>query len=459
MRRWSAFALLFALSCSRPIPPPGPPNPPPVIVAAWHVYVHNIVDMSPIVDAQVYFNGTPQHTNADGYAAKLLPLGINGIVVKAEHYGTQSVDIDLQQSTETLVNLVPDAPPAPPTPRIFAKGTAFYADGQPWRADSVTAFELFHMFLDGHTADMSNFIDSFQRANTFRVFGMWNHSPTGRQFSWTNYGDRYFVGLRDFAAWMQRRGKYVEFTAITDGQDLFGGNRTIAQRAYLDRVGQALQGVPNVFLELCNEPFKNGCDVQAIGRVPGAGLQASGVYGGSSPFRLDYMTWHPERDNQWPRKTRADEPAHTFHMPVWIDEPMGAAEVSIPGRRSNVPEDFFDFAAGCALHSSGCTFHSEAGLTASVPGPVQARARDAFFEALGNIPPEVSQWHYTRGGLSDNPLQHSDALTLRTFCQVSGGAAVCQAVRPRADWQAVPRLGWRIVRQVGPNGRLVFLER
>ena len=448
-------ATLWVGGCP-PSPLPPPPSPPPPVMVVWHVYVHDAVDMSPVVDATVFFNEQSVPVNGDGYAAALLPLGLNGIVVTAAQYHEQTLEVDLQQETETVVNLerVP-----PPTPRVYAIRTHFQTEtGLPWRGDSVTAFELFHRWLDGDTEGVSAFLDSFPHANTVRVFGMWTNSPTGRRFDPTTYGDRYFTDLSTFASYLQSRGTYLAFTAITDAQVLMPS--TAVQRAFLVKVGEALRSHPNVFLETCNEPFKNGCDVFALMRAPGDITQATGDYGDHPTlYRLDYMTWHPERDSEWPRKTRADELAAIMKVPVWIDEPMGAAEVGVPGRRSHVAEDFFDFAAGCALHASGCTFHSDAGLTASLPGPNQARARDYFFDALREIPPVVAQWSYTRGGLADNPLEHDDAMTLRTFCQVSGNMAVCQAVRPQAGWRAVSRGDWRIVRQAGPGGRLIFLGR
>ena len=61
------------------------------------------------------------------------------------------------------------------------------------------------------------------------------------------------------------------------------------------------------------------------------------------------------------------EVADALGRPAVGDEPMGADEVDIPGKRSTVANDFFDYAAvGMLLGLTGGTFHSSDGITSSI---------------------------------------------------------------------------------------------
>jgi hypothetical protein len=68
-------------------------------------------------------------------------------------------------------------------------------------------------------------------------------------------------------------------------------------------------------------------------------------------------------------------------VPVVNNEPMGAHEIEVPGRRSNKPEDFRQ-AGERASTSAGACFHSEAGLRSEVWGPVTDACARAFFVGL-----------------------------------------------------------------------------
>lgn len=358
----------------------------------------------------------------------------------------------------TLTRKKPTIPAA--TGRIFAKGELFYhQDGSIWQWRGSTDFMLFRDYLDGKNIDAVLLERYNAGANIVRVLGMAHYIPVNagqRAFEVSSYGT-YFDRLHRFCDYAATFGLRVEFTALADAQILMPG--APEQDAFLFRVLSALP--ETAFLEIANEPFKNGVDVAArLKNLPHTQiLVASGDYTFEKPIVAGYMTVHESRDAEWPRKSRLDEWYANAHVPVVWDEPIGADESNQPGRRSNQPEDFFDLCSGAALHGAGLTFHSTAGLLSAPWGATQKQAASLCFDAMRAVPADAPLLDYTRGGLGNNPLTHDDAISLRTWCQIGPNRAICEAVRPSPAWKAEAVNGWKISKQSGPGGRLVFLER
>ncbi len=347
----------------------------------------------------------------------------------------------------------------PAVGRVLANGELFQLNGQIWQWRGSTDFMLFRDFLEGgdlHEVLMQRYAAG---ANLVRVLGMahWIPVNAGQSAFTPVMYPQYFEQLTRFVNYVATFGLRVEFTALADAQTIMP--RSADQDAFLFRVLSALP--ETAFLEICNEPFKNGCDVAALLKnLPHTEtVVATGDYTFEQPIVGRYVTVHESRDPEWPRKSRLDEWYGVVHVPVVWDEPIGADETDQPGRRSANVADFYDLCAGAALHGAGITFHSTSGLLSRPWGAVQAQAAQTCFDAMRSVPAAAPLWKYTRGGLSDNPLEHDDAISLRTWCQVDATIAVCEAVRPSVSWKAEAVNGWHITKQDGPNGRLVVLER
>jgi hypothetical protein len=348
---------------------------------------------------------------------------------------------------------------APAVGRVVTNGEMFSLSGSPWQWRGSTDFMLFRDYLNGK--DISEVLTQRREAgaNIIRVLGMAHYIPVNAgqpAFNVSNY-PQYFDKLRTFVDYVATFGLRVEFTALADGQLLMPD--AAQQDAFLARVVGALP--ETAFLEICNECWKNGVDPAARWKnLPRTALVvATGDYTFEKPIVAEYVTVHESRDAEWPRKSRLDEWYANVHMPVVWDEPIGADETNQPDRRSNVVEDFYDLCAGAALHGAGLTFHSTSGLLSQMWRDHEGRAAVACFDAMRAVPVETPLWDYTRGGLGNNPIAHDDAIALRTWCQMTGSKAVCEVVRPSPAWVAEAVNGWRIVKQDGPNGRLIFLER
>ena len=200
-----------------------------------------------------------------------------------------------------------------------------------------------------------------------------------------------FTEVTKFTQFCGDHGWYVDWTcgdAQIVGPNPIGSQ---GQQQHMNEFCAALVPCNNAIVQTCNEPFKNGIDVLNI--VPprwGTYLRYSGAYGeaGNWPFPadLDFRGYHPERRNEgspWPRWSYdcIDAAVALSNMlpalPAILDEPIGADENDIPGRRSNRPELFARLGLAAA-YCAGVYFHSTPGLSSDGFGPNVASCFRAF---------------------------------------------------------------------------------
>jgi hypothetical protein len=374
-----------------------------------------------------------------------------------------------------LPPLVPFAPPVVPGvesgPLTIARPTIRDDTGACWQWRGFTDFLLFYRFLTG--VDIQPFLDERigLGANVLRVFSM---------VGWTEcqppFYPEHFVGYYDklaaFADRLAACGVRFELTVFADAQIVMpdAADREAHLRDCLD----ALRSKWNKIVEVANEPFKNlpGGDEEAIHLAVMAQqydptcLIASGEYSSWPPaLTASYGTTHCDRSEDWPRKCkdlkdRCDESQQT----PWIgDEPMGAAEVSEPGRRDANPDNHAWYASGAQMFSPGATYHCEDGIHSRTPiGPNQTACAKRFFEALRWTPKEALTWPYQRGdmgseaGVGNMPILHDDALEARSYCKSDGGRSWCIQIQTSRE-HATPRDGWRVVSE--PWKGFVYLEK
>lgn len=343
----------------------------------------------------------------------------------------------------------------------------------PWKWAGSSEFKLYYLYLNaggsagGGAAAIAPILA--QRAGlgftNLRVFSMlWNivhFDPAAFP--------AYLSDLPIFAAQCAAAGFQIELTILADCQLVPNMATTAQQGAHVTRVTGALSGSPNILLDLGNEWPGNGWTPGLLPRPLGPVCSAGSNNGGGAPPRpaWDWCTYHTPRDTEWPRKAKdllelRDGFAGWTPLlrPVVADEPIGAAEVAIPGSRSDVPDDFFWFAATAMMMGAGATFHSDNGIQSVLFQPVQLACATAFMAGISTVPVAAQTWTYTRGGLADFPLTHDDTWYLRGYCKYDAHNAVVILIRPTGLWPGpVVVAPWVLVSATGPGGTYITLSR
>lgn len=204
-------------------------------------------------------------------------------------------------------------------------------------------------------------------------------------------------GLAPLLDRAMKHGLVVEVTALTDTGTGYDA------RAHVVGIVERLAGRPGVVLELANE-IGHGTQssgitadrMRAWGRelatprgilwAVGAPLTSDttvkGVYPGHGG---DYATAHLDRGGTpWQQVRRVREIyriVETHGRPAINNEPIGCAEPGTRGQRWTDPAMFFALGALDRAFGLGGVHHSEAGLRAELPGPVQQRCADLYVAA------------------------------------------------------------------------------
>lgn len=366
-----------------------------------------------------------------------------------------------------------------PVQAVHADGPIWRtADNQPWRWAFCTAFYAAKRFLTGE--DLSGFAHWTQDVggNGWRVFGQWSQTGGPPPILPTDLSP---AAWQDFAHKVTEDfGLALEVTLLTDCQ-IFGQSHA-AQVTRVQTVAEALRGLPSVFLEICNEPWKNGADVDRIARDLGYTnpanrpvLMATGSYdfwdAPSIPppaVILDYFNGHSDRGPQWP--SDCVKYGHNFRdvygvtVPIHDDEPVGADTNANGVSRDNQPNNFEDAGAGLSMQSAGGTFHSSTLCAALVPPAPETACAQAFFRGLSSFPADTfAQGRYVHDGNADFPLvavgggQASEAAG-----RIIGNRAAIVVTQPGINgqpWTPLPKAGWRITQQLNARGNILWMEK
>lgn len=482
------FLSLVGLSACATNPPPvvTPQPPPPVASLPVHVVIHDAAGQVPqnIRGAIGVTACTPLSffmLSCD--LAPGVPYGTT-VGVRFEGDGSDPFVAELAAAADLNVVL-----PAKPLPVALADEHGWLRrdglkvldeDGRVWRQKGTTAFQLLRQACAGE--NIQPFINDqvAQGAREFRVFGMfdpWIGTFTLARDDLPTY-DACLLGLTRTLAAQHLR---LFYTVFADAQNVMPA--TSDQQRFLAHVAALLADEWNARGELCNECAKNGVDPSQFQKPAvrplwsrGSGLAATDP---SAPA-WDFADYHEARDDEYPRKNECrpymdDGGSPIRGVPCFQSEPMGAAEIDQPGKRagaingdaSQAVRDFGQMGANFGLQGPGGVFHSDAGITGDLMGPVQRQMAAAFFRGLNFPPTDAYLAPYQRGdncgeceAVGGMPLAQRDLPgangTLRTFCRPVNRQEYCVEVR-RKGGAPQSRAGWRIVDEPGPG--LVRLER
>ena len=260
---------------------------------------------------------------------------------------------------------------------IKPDGSAFH-----WRG--ITAFRLLEFVAHGKEAEADAYLKwaASQKLTLVRVLGMadglFKLSPAD--------GLRALPRLLEMA---QRHGLYVELVALADTAAI-----ALDMPRHVEAVAQICARHPNVLLEIANEPvhptqaraLHDAAYAKTLAQRVPAGVPVSwgSVENGDAFGGGTYVTWHAPRGRDWPRQIGQQGAAliRTFKKPVISDEPIGAADKAVPGRRDSDPARFRASAAAAARAGLGATFHYEGGLQAKLPTKTEQACLDAWISGL-----------------------------------------------------------------------------
>jgi hypothetical protein len=176
-----------------------------------------------------------------------------------------------------------------------------------------------------------------------------------------------------------------------------------------------------------------------------------------------FITAHLDRGrdkwNQVRRVRELEMLSEKGGKPVLNNEPIGAAEVSLPGRRESDPAFFFCLGALNRTSEVGGVFHSDAGLNGLQPGPVQQACADAFVAGSRTIPVE-DRLKFKNAGWADSPVAGArfEQTVVRAYSGVSGSRAWTTLVGLSGDPGLRLQHGWGVVGELARHPGVSVLE-
>ena len=262
-------------------------------------------------------------------------------------------------------------------------GTHFVGqDGAPFEWRGITAFRLVEFVAHGRAADADAYLAwaASKDLTVVRVLAMadalFTLSPAD--------GQRALPELLDLAA---KHNLHVEVVALADTARV-----SVDMPRHVKAIGRICAEHPNCLLEIANEPghatqvrdLHDPRYVQSLAAlVPkGVPIALGSVEYGEGYAAAAYVTWHPRRVHPVAALDRGADLRARYGKPVIVDEPIGAGDKRIPGRRANDPAVFRAMAEKISRLGLGATFHYEGGLQAKVPTAAEMACLNAWMHAL-----------------------------------------------------------------------------
>lgn len=273
---------------------------------------------------------------------------------------------------------------------LSVSGTRFIKpDGSAFQWRGITAFRLLEFVAHGREAEANKYLAwaASKKLSVVRVLAM----ADGIFQLTPGDGQRALPRLLELA---QKRGVYVEVVALTGTSVI-----KIDLAAHVKAIGEICARYPNALLELANEPghptqsaaVHDAATLQTLAKlVPKTVPVALGSVEYGDGFAAGtYVTWHAPRTRDWPAEiAKGAALVRKFKKPVINDEPIGAADQAVPGRRDNQPEHFRQAAAASRRAGLGATFHYDGGVQAKPLSPIELACFDAWLAGLTEIPPD-----------------------------------------------------------------------
>jgi hypothetical protein len=287
--------------------------------------------------------------------------------------------------------------PRPSMPRLVNRGGFFATEtGERFSVCGCSDFNLFTTYLMLGEARTREIMQERSDIgfNWLRVWlAYWDTNtnqgiPGIGKLNPADFPDMY-AQLAPFCKLAEEYGLYIEFTAFA-GPHIPG---------HWEQIGQALQGVPNVAVELGNEINAHAVTINPNAYQPLPGVLCSHGSNASrnTPPRpwWGYETIHFVNVSQWPRQVGHN----TFELTFGADGIAASRVPAVANENTRPDQDgavhhFFDAAASAALLCAGSVFHSQSGK-ASVNFDERDRAfARAWVAGAKSVPLEFQDGRY-----------------------------------------------------------------
>lgn len=448
------LALLLAIgSC---VPAPKPPDTTPTVYSLTVVVCEAstpgayCLDAPFVAGARVQVPGGTLTTNANGYVKTTVPVGTFQMQVEADGYNPTTIPVTLNRATHIDVRL---HRPIPPLAAVRAEGRFLVTDAGTFRAVFTSELAILARTPEERNARLDEI-----RAlgfNGFRVFA----GDLGWAGQTTESAIAALPGLLTAA---RQRGLYALVVALTGtalGYDPEAHVRTLAGPCAITPAciieGANELGHPTQSAQV-SDPVWLASMLQRV--IPSGTLWAVGAMLGQDELIDDrypadggrYSTAHLNRDRpKWEQVRRVREIAaisETTDKPAMSGEPIGAAEVSEPGRRESDPAFFYAYGALCRLFEVACVFHSEDGLNARPLSTNQRVCAQDFLAGFHAIDTD-ERLAFKNASWPDSPVK-TFTKAVRVYSGVYGDRGYTVVVGDegvQVEWQH----GWRVTETLG----------
>lgn len=372
---------------------------------------------------------------------------------------------DMYRDAGNAVPVEPEPPPLPGggnTPhvdgRVTTNGRMFRNNAGVWRMCFVSALTI----LKKNDGAMAHYLDwvANNGFNGIRVFagalGWANQTPEDARARLPFLLEQCLV-----------RGLYCEVTALTDT------GRGYDKREHVRQIADICRRYDNTLLEIANEHWHPTQDsevhdanyLQRLFVDYGNGLTcALGAPDEDEPPPNDapwpeptahYLTLHLDRGrdrwNQVRRVRELEAASAKVGKPVVNNEPIGADELdgSQTGKqRVNEPAFFFTMGVLNRIFEVGGVHHSQHGLMAELPGPVQQACAAAYVRGFYAVKTRT-RVRFKNAGWGDSPIEKADFnVVTRAYSGLaedgSDNVLVLVGLRHGADPQIVTKNGWSL---------------
>jgi hypothetical protein len=271
-----------------------------------------------------------------------------------------------------------------PAQHLKISGTRFLDEkGAPFEWRGISAFRLLEFVAHGREREADAYLAwaASKKLTVVRVFamadGIFQLTPADGQHA--------LPRLLRMAA---KHDLHVEVVAFTGTSVI-----KVDMPRFVKAIGEICAHHPNAVLELANEPghptqsarvhdaeFMRSLADLVPARVP---VSLGSMEWGDGFAAGRYVTWHAPRTANWHTQiAKGADLVKRFGKPVVSDEPIGAADKAVPGRRDSDPARFRAAGVEARRAGIGSTFHYDGGIQTRMPTRIEMACLDAWLEGL-----------------------------------------------------------------------------